>query len=125
MSVVRWLLRWLILGWDRLTHPKPPRHSPEIQAELDEQTRDLAIYQYEACPFCVKTRRAVTRLGLNIEYRDARNDPAFRQELLDGGGKEQVPCLRIAPAGEKATWLYESDDIIKYLQERFGASRQA
>jgi len=119
MSIIRWLLRWLVLGWDRLTHPARPKHAPEVQAELDRQTRDLAIYQYEACPFCVKTRREVTRLGLNVEYRDARRDEVHRRALLEGGGKEQVPCLRIAEADGAATWMYESDDIIRYLNERF------
>ncbi|MEJ2576697.1 MAG: glutathione S-transferase N-terminal domain-containing protein [Gammaproteobacteria bacterium] len=122
MGVIRWLLRWLILTWDRLTHPHPPRRSAEAQAELDRRTRALAVYQYEACPFCVKTRRAITRLGLNIEYRDARKHPAYREELVKQGGKEQVPCLRIAHDAAPPTWLYESEDIIRYLRQRFGDS---
>ncbi len=119
MSIIRWLLGKLILFFDWLTRPKSPNHSPERQAELNEQTRHMALYQYTACPFCVKTRRAIRRLGLNIELRDAKNDPGFRRELEQQGGKQQVPCLRIENPDGSITWMYESDDIIRYLQRRF------
>ncbi|WP_457673441.1 glutaredoxin family protein [Thiolapillus sp.] len=119
MSIIRWLLGKLILFFDWLTQPKKPAHSPERQAELDEQTRGLALYQYAACPFCVKTRRAIRRLGLNIELRDAKNNPEFRRELEQQGGKQQVPCLRIENGDGSVTWMYESGDIIDWLQQRF------
>jgi len=34
---------------------------------------------------------------------------------MQGGGKTQVPCLRIEQAGGEVEWMYESDDIIRYL----------
>ena len=34
--------------------------------------------------------------------------------LLKGGGKTQVPCLRI-DEGTSTQWLYESNDIIAYV----------
>ncbi|WP_456445928.1 glutaredoxin family protein [Thiolapillus sp.] len=119
MSTIRWLLGRIILFFDWLTQPKKPAHSPEHQAELDVHTRHMSLYQYAACPFCVKTRRAIRRLGLNIELRDAKNDPSFRHELVQEGGKQQVPCLRIENEDGSITWMYESSDIIDYLQERF------
>jgi glutaredoxin len=120
VKAVRWLLGRIILFLDRLTRPRAPRHSPERQAELDAQTAHMALYQYAACPFCVKVRRTIRRLGLNIELRDARNDSGFRRELEQEGGKQQVPCLRIEEGG-KTTWMYESGDIIAYLEKRFGS----
>ena len=119
MNSVRWLLGRIILFIDWLTMPRRPEHSPQRQAELDAQTAGLALYQYAACPFCVKTRRAIRRLGLNIELRDARNDPRHRRDLEQLGGKQQVPCLRIEGHGHD-TWLYESDDIIAWLKQHFG-----
>ncbi|WP_456417999.1 glutaredoxin family protein [Thiolapillus sp.] len=119
MGIIRWLLGRIILFFDWLTLPKKPAHSPEKQAHLDAQTRNMAIYQYAACPFCVKTRRAIRRLGLNIELRDAKNDPEYRRELEQQGGKQQVPCLRIETEDGDITWLYESSEIIAYLQKRF------
>jgi glutaredoxin len=120
MSAVRWLLGRIILFFDWLTQPGKPDHSPEKQAELDAQTSSMAMYQYTACPFCVKTRRAIRRLGLNIELRDAKNNPQYRRELEQEGGKQQVPCLRIENEDGSITWMYESSDIIEYLQKRFG-----
>lgn len=119
MSIVRWLLGRIILFFNWLTLPKKPDHSPEKQAELDAQTANMALYQYAACPFCVKTRRAIRRLGLNIELRDARNNPQYRAELEQRGGKQQVPCLRIEDPNGSVSWLYESGDIIDFLQKRF------
>ncbi|WP_456379468.1 glutaredoxin family protein [Thiolapillus sp.] len=119
MDFIRWLLGRIILFFDRLTQPKRPAHSPEKQAQLDAQTSNMTIYQYAACPFCVKTRRAIRRLGLNIELRDAKNDSRHRQELEQQGGKQQVPCLRIEAKDGSVTWLYESSEIIAYLQKRF------
>jgi glutathione S-transferase len=39
--------------------------------------------------------------------------------LQKGGGKIQTPCLQISDEQGNVTWLYESDDIIQYLQQRF------
>ena len=119
MSGIRWLLGKIILFLDWLTSPREPVHAAARQAELDAQTANMSIYQYAACPFCVKTRRAIKRLGLNMELRDAKNDPEYRLELEQQGGKQQVPCLRIEEDGG-ITWMYESSDIIAYLNRRFG-----
>lgn len=59
------------------------------------------------------------RLSLNIDKRDALKDPAARAELQANGGQIKVPCLRITDEHGKHTWMYESNDIIAYLQERF------
>ncbi|MDT4874859.1 hypothetical protein FQZ97_1101880 [compost metagenome] len=58
------------------------------------------------------------RLNLPIALRDAKNDEAHRAALLAGGGKVKVPCLRIEENGE-SRWMYESNDIIGYLESRF------
>ncbi|MEJ2380414.1 MAG: glutathione S-transferase N-terminal domain-containing protein [Gammaproteobacteria bacterium] len=93
--------------------------SDEEQRSVDEQTRALALYQFRACLFCFRVRRAIKRLSLNIETRDIQHDPSAYRELLQGGGDAQVPCLRIVGDDGKATWMYESADIIAYLYERF------
>jgi len=117
---IRWLLGQVIVFVDWLTRPKTPMHSPERKAELDAQTANLALYHFRLCPFCVKTRRAIRRLGLDIELRDARNDPNWNQELISEGGKYQVPCLRISNDDGSVEWMYESSDINQYLDRRFG-----
>lgn len=114
--LIRWPLGQLILLGDTLTAPRPPVRDPAVQAQIDEASRDLALYEFKTCPFCVKTRRAMRRLGLTIERRDARRDPKWREQLLQGGGRVQVPCLYIPNADGSARWLYESDDVIAYLE---------
>ena len=118
MKLIRWFLSLVILTLDALFSPKSIIRSPEKQAQVDEATRTLALYQFEGCPFCVKVRRQIKRLGLQIEFRDAQNNHKFRQELITEGGELQVPCLRIEQDGS-VRWLYESSDINAYLTQRF------
>ncbi|MND62903.1 Glutaredoxin-2 [compost metagenome] len=108
----------LIIFLDFITRPRKLRRSPEAQARVAEESTSLALYQFNACPFCVKTRRAMHRLNLPITLHDAKNDEAHRAALLAGGGKIKVPCLRIEENGE-SRWMYESNDIIRYLENRF------
>jgi glutaredoxin len=119
-KTLRLILGPFMLLNERLTAPKGIARTPEAQAEVDRQCRDLALYQFATCPFCIKVRQEMRRLSLTIEQRDARNDARHRDELLQGGGSAQVPCLRIAGADGGSRWLYESADIVQYLRDRFG-----
>ena len=121
--VLRWPLGQLVIFLDWISGPKPPEHSPEVQQALDAQTASLKLYQFQQCPFCVRTRRKIRGLGLNIETRDARNDPRWQAELIAEGGRYQVPCLRIDKGDDEIEWLYESKHIIGYLDQRFADIR--
>ena len=103
---------------DWLFRPSRVKRSVEDQFKVDQETKLLKLYQFYACPFCVKTRRSIKRLNLKVETRNAQAEGEFRKELELNGGNIKVPCLKIEGAGE-ASWLYESNDIIKYLDERF------
>jgi len=109
----------VMLLWDKLTTPKGIVRSPEEQQKIDASTGNLVLYQFRMCPFCIKARRAIKRLSLNIETRDALREESSRQELLAGGGEVKVPCLRVTDEQGKTSWMYESSDIIAYLQGRF------
>jgi glutaredoxin len=121
LKFIRWFLGLIILTLDSLFSPTALVRAPEKQSEVDVATKSLALYQFEGCPFCVKVRRQIKRLGVNIELRDAQNDPKWRQELIAGGGELQVPCLRIEEAGN-VRWMYESDAINAWLAEKFGTT---
>lgn len=108
----------LIVAGDALTRPRPQKRSPQGQAAVNKDAAALSLYQFHACPFCVKTRRAMHRLNVPVALRDAKRDPEAREQLLAGGGKVKVPCLRIDEAGG-TRWMYESNDIIAYLEQRF------
>lgn len=82
----------------------------------------LALYYFPYCPFCVMVGRAIERLGLDIERRNIRQDHAWAEELYEGGGRTTVPCLRIETPDGAIRWLYESRDIIAWL-ERYTAAR--
>jgi glutaredoxin len=109
-----------MLLWEMMTTPKGIVRPPHEQQQVDQDTRNLVLYQFRTCPFCIRVRREIKRLSLNIEMRDARNDPRSRDELLQGGGEIKVPCLKISDKEGHATWMYESARINQYLQERYG-----
>jgi glutaredoxin len=108
-----------VLFFDRTFSPEPIERAPERQKEIDRETSKLALYEFEACPFCVRVRREMRRLALNIERRDVAKSKKFEEELLAGGGEYQVPCLRIELPDGKVQWMYESADIVRYLRERY------
>lgn len=89
------------------------------------QADDLALYYFDSCPFCQRVLRAMELLGVDIPLRNVQQEPAYRDELVAGGGKRTVPCLRIANPDGTDTWMYESADIIEYLTRRFGAGSSA
>ncbi len=111
-----------IPGTGRKARAARPGHEPGRKRHAGGNNRNvpgLILYQYRSCPYCMITRRAIDHLGLSVEMRDIRRNPRDREELLDGGGRLMVPCLRIEDQGQ-SVWMYESRDIIHYLQARFG-----
>ena len=109
----------LILAWERLTSPRGVQRPAAKQQLIDQQTSQLLLYQFRMCPYCVKVRHTIKRLSLDIETRDVLREAAAREQLLAGGGTIKVPCLKITDDGGDETWLYESVDIVRYLQQRF------
>ncbi len=116
---LRLVLTPVMLLSERLTTPQAITRTPEAQAEVDRACRRLALYQFRACPFCIKVRKEIARLGLNIETRDAQHDSSHRAALEAGGGRVKVPCLLIQHEDGRQEWLYESDAIKSRLQAWF------
>lgn len=110
----------LIVAGDALTRPRPQQRSAQGQATVNTEAAALSLYQFHACPFCVKTRRAMHRLNVPVALHDVKRDPQAHAQLLAGGGRVKVPCLRIEEAGG-TRWMYESSDIIAYLEQRFAS----
>lgn len=117
---VRLVLAPVMLVSEKLTTPKAVERTPEVQAQVDQACQNLALYQFRSCPFCIKVRKEIARLGLKIELRDTQLDQLHRQALEQGGGKVKVPCLRITHEDGREEWLYESSDINQLLHQRFG-----
>ncbi len=119
MKILRWFVGLLLKVINALTLPKPLARTSEEQALIADALKNHSLYHLPGCPFCIKVRREAHRLQLPLEIRNINTDPAIRQALLEGGGKTTVPCLRIDHADGTTQWMYESNDIITYLKERF------
>ena len=78
---------------------------------------DHQLYYFATCPFCIKVRMACWKMRLQIPLRNIHKNAQYKKQLEEGGGKVQVPCLRIEKEGDEVSWLYESDDIIHYLHQ--------
>jgi glutaredoxin len=118
-KTLRLALMPFMLLWAKLAMPKGISRPAEAQQEINLECARLMLYHFPTCPFCIKVRREMARLSLPIALRDAQHNPEHRADLLQGGGKIQTPCLQIADGQGNVQWMYESNDIIKYLQQRF------
>jgi glutathione S-transferase len=81
----------------------------------------LELYEFEACPFCRKVREALTAFDLDaMIYPCPRGGPRYREEVQRRGGKAQFPYFVDPNTGAA---MYESDDIIRYLADRYGRGK--
>lgn len=71
----------------------------------------LELYYKPTCPFCHKVLAYMDEHDIEMPMYNIDASPERRAELIEIGGKAQVPCLMI-----DGNALYESDDIIAYLQ---------
>jgi glutathione S-transferase len=76
----------------------------------------LALYYSPTCPYSIKVLQFLEQNGIVIDLKSTMDSENLKM-LLEVGKMNQVPCLFIE--GEP---LYESDDIIAFLAERFGVS---
>ncbi|HYV57529.1 MAG TPA: glutathione S-transferase N-terminal domain-containing protein [Candidatus Nitrosopolaris sp.] len=96
---------------------------PRVTAERRrDPARILELYDFEACPYCRKVREVLSELDLDYRVHPVAQGSGRRAELVRRGGKMQVPYLVDPNTG---TELYESDDIIRYLNATYGEGEQA
>src|SRR5215468_10659187 len=81
-----------------------------------QPARLLELYDFEACPYCRKVREVLSELDLDYRVHPVAQGSARRAELVRRGGKMQAPYLVDPNTG---TELYESDDIICYLNATY------
>ncbi len=118
-KTLRIVMMPFMLLWEKATTPKGVVRQPAAQQLIDQQCKDLALYQFRTCPFCIKVRRELSRLSLDVALLDAQKLPQHREALLQGGGRIKVPCLKITDEQGNSQWMYESSAIIQYLHGRF------
>lgn len=93
--------------------PSAPKNVKAISTGFE----GLSLYYRHSCPFC---RYVLTYMKINniqIDLRDTAKDSLNLDALIQHGGKQQVPCLKIEKDG-KDIWMYESADIVEFLKKR-------
>ncbi len=76
----------------------------------------FVLYQDPWCPFCGRVTSFMQSNQISIPIKDTAKDMDAYRELVQGGGRATVPCLRITAEDESVSWLYESADIIDLLR---------
>jgi glutaredoxin 3 len=79
----------------------------------------LSLYYKPTCPYCQKVFEETESLNVDFDLRDVSEEDEARTELLEKGGKQQVPFLVDT---ERNVSMYESDDIIAYVKEHYDNS---
>ena len=74
----------------------------------------LDLYILNSCPYCQKVMSFLNTEKIAYNKMDI-SDKNILSKLIEIGGKEQVPFLHDFENNIK---LYESNEIIKYLEER-------
>ncbi|MCL1879099.1 MAG: glutathione S-transferase N-terminal domain-containing protein [Actinomycetia bacterium] len=77
---------------------------------------DLTLYYLPTCPYCLKVLHFMENRGIVINLKST-TELENQKRLLEVGKKNQVPCLFI-----DGKPLYESNDIMEYLGQRFSAT---
>lgn len=73
---------------------------------------DYKLFVGTACPHCRKVENFLEENDIKIDIVNINEDRDAMMELIQKGGKRQVPCLF-----HDGKYLYESNDIIDFLGE--------
>lgn len=120
-KTLRVILAPFVLLWELISRPKGVVRPAALQADVDQQCQNLALYQYRTCPFCIKVRQEMRRLSLPVARMYVQKDGKNREDLTRAGGQTKVPCLKITDQAGNNQWMYDSKEIIAYLRSRFAA----
>ena len=79
----------------------------------------IQLYFDPGCPFCVRVLDHFDEHSIPFEKKQISlyEDSETRRELVELGGKSQVPFLHDP---ERSVRMYESADIIRYADEHYG-----
>lgn len=96
---------------------------PKVTADRrPDPPKLLELYDFEACPYCRKVREVLSELDLDYLAHPVAHGSPRRAELVKRGGKMMAPYLVDPNTGAE---MYESDDIIGYLNASYGAGERA
>jgi glutaredoxin len=79
----------------------------------------LTLYITPTCPFGQRVIQMAENLKVDLHLKDITEDEVTRLELIEKGGKEQVPYLVDTT---RSVGMYEANDIIEYIREHYAHS---
>ena len=78
----------------------------------------FTLYYLPTCPFCQRVMQVAENLNVTFDLKDISDD-AVRDELIEKGGKGQVPYLVDT---DTDVAMYESSDIIDYIRDQYAGT---
>jgi glutathione S-transferase len=79
---------------------------------------NIELYEIEGCPFCIRVKRKLDELGLDYVSHYVPAPHGQRTEVRELSGQTGVPV--IVDHEHDVHGMYESADIIAYLEETYG-----
>ena len=65
----------------------------------------------------MRVKSFLSMRGIEIPMRNTVMDITAYRELVTGGGRATVPCLRIERGEGQVEWMYESVDIMRFIDD--------
>lgn len=81
---------------------------------------NLVLYQAEWCPYCVRVRQKMTELLLDYQIVNVPHSHAERDEVKAVSNQTSIPVLV-----DGDVVFDDDDDIIPYLEKKYGERAQA
>ncbi|QIZ83802.1 glutaredoxin [Bermanella marisrubri] len=111
-----WLQK-LLYSCSVMLTPTVKRSSKE-QRRVEKVASGLTLYVSDTCPYCTKVKKQVKHLNIPLTIKNLDRCHIYQKELLSGGGKAQVPCLKI-DRSKGVEWVYRSEQIANYMDKKF------
>jgi glutaredoxin 3 len=77
---------------------------------------DIVLYQAEWCPYCARVRSKLTELLLDYKVVNVPHSHAEREIVRTVSGQTGIPVMV-----DGDTVLTDDDEIIPYLEKRYGS----
>jgi glutathione S-transferase len=80
---------------------------------------DITLYELPGCPYCAKVVNKLEELGLEYDTIEVPRSHSARTEVKEVSGQTGVPV--IIDEANDVDGMAESDDIVAFLEETYGA----
>ena len=80
---------------------------------------NITLYELPGCPYCMKVADKLDELGLEYDVVEVPRAHGARTEVEEISGQTGVPVIVDEEHGVDG--MAESDEIVAYLEETYGA----